>query len=335
VAKKVAEIAAFLQGQVIGDGDAVIRNITGIDEAEEGDLTFLANPKYRKHLGSTRASAILVAPGSEASAKTLIVVQDPYASLARLLAWFYPPEETFTGVSDRTVIEEGAVVAPDAVVYPFVFVGKGARIEGGVVLHPGVVVGRGAVIGEESILHPNVTVYRQCIIGKRVILHAGVVVGSDGFGYANPARENLKVPQVGIVQIDDDVEVGANTTIDRGTLGKTWIKRGVKIDNLVMIAHNVVIGENSVIVAQVGISGSTRLGRSVVLGGQAGLVGHITLGDGNLQRRPRGPDRCRGARHTPCRLVEAPGHDTQIARNAKQDRFAYKKDRRSREENRG
>jgi UDP-3-O-[3-hydroxymyristoyl] glucosamine N-acyltransferase len=282
LAKKVVEIAEFLKASVVGDGDAVIRNIKGLDEAEEGDLTFLANPKYRKRLETTRASAVLVAPGNELPAKTLIVVQDPYAALAKLLAWFYPPEETFTGISDRAVIEEGAIVAPDATLYPLAFVGKGARVEHRAVLYPGVAVGRNAVIGEDSILHPSVTVYRRCIIGKRVILHAGVVVGSDGFGYANPARENLKVPQVGIVQIDDDVEVGANTTIDRGTLGKTWIKSGVKIDNLVMIAHNVVIGENSVIVAQVGISGSTKLGRSVVLGGQAGLVGHITLGDGAM-----------------------------------------------------
>jgi len=278
--KKVSEIAEFLRAEVVGDGSTDIRNIKGLDEAVEGDLTFLANPKYRKRLETTRASAILLAPGSKAPAKTLIVVPDPYTALARLLAWFYPPEETVSGISNRAVIEEGAAVAPEATVHPLVFVGRGARIERRAVLYPGVVVGRGAVIGEDSVLHPNVAVYRNCIIGKRVVLHAGVVVGSDGFGYANPAQENLKVPQIGIVQIDDDVEVGANTTIDRGTLGKTWIKRGVKIDNLVMIAHNVVIGENSVIVAQVGISGSTKLGRSVVLGGQAGLVGHITLGDG-------------------------------------------------------
>jgi UDP-3-O-[3-hydroxymyristoyl] glucosamine N-acyltransferase len=280
VGKKVLEIAEFLKAAVIGDKDVVIRDIKGIDEAVEGDLTFIANPRYRKKIESTRASAILVSPDTKKSPKTLIVVDDPYASLAKLLAWFYPREEAAEGISSLAFIEKGASVAEDAVIYPFVSVGSKARIESGAVLHPGVAVGREAVIGEKSVLYPNVTVYPGCLIGKRVILHAGVVVGSDGFGYANPGRENLKVPQVGIVQIDDDVEVGANTTIDRGTLGKTWIKRGVKIDNQVQIAHNVVIGENSIIVSMVGISGSTKLGRSVVLGGQAGLVGHITLGDG-------------------------------------------------------
>jgi UDP-3-O-[3-hydroxymyristoyl] glucosamine N-acyltransferase len=164
-------------------------------------------------------------------------------------------------------------------VYAGAFVGKGAKIAEGAILYPGVYVGPGAVVGEGSILYPNVTVYRRCLIGKRVILHAGVVVGSDGFGFANPGLENRKVPQVGIVQIDDDVEIQANTTIDRGTLGRTWIQRGAKIDNLVQIAHNVVIGENSIIVSQVGISGSTRLGKRVIIGGQAGLVGHINVGD--------------------------------------------------------
>jgi UDP-3-O-[3-hydroxymyristoyl] glucosamine N-acyltransferase len=170
-------------------------------------------------------------------------------------------------------------VADGATVYAGAFVGRGANIGRGAVLYPGVYVGPDAAVDEDSILYPNVTVYRRCLIGRRVVLHAGVVVGSDGFGFANPGVENRKVPQVGIVQIDDDVEIQANTTIDRGTLGKTWIQRGAKIDNLVQIAHNVVIGENSIIVSQVGISGSTRLGKRVLIGGQAGLVGHINIGD--------------------------------------------------------
>jgi UDP-3-O-[3-hydroxymyristoyl] glucosamine N-acyltransferase len=166
------------------------------------------------------------------------------------------------------------------VVYPGVYVCSGARVEKQAVLYPGVFIGRDAAVGEASILYPGVTVYRRCRIGRRVVLHAGVVVGSDGFGFALPGRENRKIPQVGYVQIDDDVEIGANTTIDRGALGRTWIQRGVKIDNLVQIAHNVVIGEYSIIVAQVGISGSTQLGKGVVIGGQAGIVGHIRIGDG-------------------------------------------------------
>jgi UDP-3-O-[3-hydroxymyristoyl] glucosamine N-acyltransferase len=280
VERSVSEIAEHLHADVVGDGTVVIRDIQGIDEAQEGDLTFIANPKYRKHIATTRASAILVSPDIKESSKTLLVVKDPYVALTRILSLFYPPEQDFTGISGQAFIEEGAFVAEGAVLYPQVYVGREARIESRAVLYPGVVIGPGAMVGEESILYPNVTIYRRCRIGKRVVLHAGVVVGSDGFGYANPGRENLKVPQVGIVQIDDDVEIGANTTIDRGTLGKTWIQRGAKIDNLVQIAHNVVIGEKSIVVSQVGISGSTKLGRSVILGGQAGLVGHITVGDG-------------------------------------------------------
>jgi len=277
--KTLSEIAAFLQGSVVGDGAVEIRDIKGLDEAGEGDLTFLANPRYRKKVASTAASAVLVQAPVEGTGKNFIVVKDPYAALARLLALFYPEEQEFRGVSPDAFIGPGADVAEGATVYPGAYVGSGARIGRGSVLYPGVYLGPGASVGEDSILYPNVTVYRRCIIGSRVILHAGVVVGSDGFGFANPGIENRKVPQVGIVQIDDDVEIQANTTIDRGTLGRTWIQRGAKIDNLVQIAHNVVIGENSIVVAQVGISGSTRLGKRVIIGGQAGLVGHIQVGD--------------------------------------------------------
>lgn len=277
--KTLSEIAAFLGGDVSGDGGIVIERIRGIEEAGEGDLTFLANPKYRKNLETTGASAILVARDTTCEGKNLLLVDDPYRALGRLLALFYPEEEETAGIREQASIDAGADVSPEAVVYPGVHICRGARVEARAVLYPGVFIGRDAVIGAGSILYPHVTVYRRCLIGKRVILHAGVVVGSDGFGFAVPGRENQKIPQVGYVQIDDDVEIGANTTIDRGTLGRTWIQQGVKIDNLVQIAHNVVIGERSVIVAQVGISGSTQLGQGVIIGGQAGLVGHIRLGD--------------------------------------------------------
>ncbi|MDI6776699.1 MAG: UDP-3-O-(3-hydroxymyristoyl)glucosamine N-acyltransferase [Syntrophales bacterium] len=277
--KTLNEMAELLNGKVVGNGFVVIERIQGIDEAGEGDLTFIANPQYRKKLETTNASAILVSPGTESTGKNLLIVPDPYAALGQALALFYPEETEPAGVSKNAFIEGGAVVSKEATIYPGVYVGAGARIERGVVLYPSVFVGRDAVIDEDSVLYSNVTVYRRCVIGKRVILHAGVVVGADGFGFARPGEENLKIPQVGIVQIDDDVEVGANTTIDRGTLSKTWIQRGVKIDNLVQIGHNVVIGENSVIVAQVGIAGSARLGKSCIIGGQAGLGGHISIGD--------------------------------------------------------
>jgi UDP-3-O-[3-hydroxymyristoyl] glucosamine N-acyltransferase len=279
VERTLTEIAAYLGGDVHGDSTVRIARISAIDEAGPGDLTFVANAKYLRRLETTAASAVLVAPGTVCAGKNLVVVADPYAALGRLLTLFHPEPEEEAGIRAGACIEAGAVVSPEALVYPGVHVCRGARIARGAVLHPGVFIGRDASVGEESVLYPRVTVYRRCLIGRRVVLHAGVVVGSDGFGFAAPGRDNLKIPQVGIVQIDDDVEIGANTTIDRGTLGRTWIQRGVKIDNLVQIAHNVVIGEDSIIVAQVGISGSTQLGRGVVVGGQAGLVGHIRIGE--------------------------------------------------------
>ena len=277
--KTLNEIAALLNGRVVGDGFTIIEGIRGIDEAGKGDLAFIANPQYRQKLETTNASAVLVSPGTENPGKNLLIVPDPYIALGQALAIFYPEEPEPARISKNAFIEEGAVVSKEATVYPGVYIGAGARIERGVILYSGVFVGRGAFIGEDSVLYPSVTVYRRCIIGKRVVLHAGVVVGADGFGFAAPGEKNLKILQVGIVQIDDDVEVGANTTIDRGTLSKTWIQRGVKIDNLVQIAHNVIVGENSVIVAQVGIAGSARLGKSCIIGAQAGLGGHITIGD--------------------------------------------------------
>jgi UDP-3-O-[3-hydroxymyristoyl] glucosamine N-acyltransferase len=280
--KTLREIAAYLQGSVIGDPHTVIKGLQGIDEAEAGDLTFIANPKYRGRLETTRASAILVMPGTESPGKNLLVVDDPYTAFGRLLQLFYAEGEIQQGVSPKAHIEAGAHVSPEAVVYPGVYIGHRARISPRAVLYPGVFVGPDVQIGEETILYPNVVIYRRCLIGKRVILHAGVIVGADGFGFALPGRENTKIPQIGIVQIDDDVEIGANTTIDRGTLGKTWIQKEVKIDNLVQIAHNCVIGEKSIIVSQVGISGSTKLGKSVLIGGQGGLVGHIEIGDGAM-----------------------------------------------------
>jgi UDP-3-O-[3-hydroxymyristoyl] glucosamine N-acyltransferase len=279
VKKTLSDIAELLGGNVSGDGGIVIERIRGIDEAGEGDLTFVANPKYRNKLETTGASAVLVAPATACAGKNLLIVEDPYIALGRLLALFHPEEQETAGIRENACIEAGADVSPEAVVYPGVHICHGARIERRAVLYPGVFIGRDASVGEESILYPRVTIYRRCLIGRRVVLHAGVVVGSDGFGFARPGVENLKIPQVGYVQIDEDVEIGANTTIDRGTLGRTWIQRGVKIDNLVQIAHNVVIGEHSIIVAQVGISGSTQLGKGVVIGGQAGLVGHIRIGD--------------------------------------------------------
>ncbi|MGA2553447.1 MAG: UDP-3-O-(3-hydroxymyristoyl)glucosamine N-acyltransferase [Smithella sp.] len=275
----IAEIALFLGGTVIGSDDTIINDIRSIEEANEGDLTFIANKKYLKKLKLTNASAILVSPQTTAEGKNLIIVTDPYAALGKLLTLFYPLEHGRSGVSPDAYIEDGAIVSPDATIFPRAFISKGAKIGKGTVIYPGVFIGVNSSVGENSTIYANVTVYHSCIIGKRVILHSGVVIGADGFGFASPGKDNIKNPQVGYVQIDDDVEIGANTTIDRAALEKTWIQHNVKIDNLVQIAHNVVIGENSVIAAQVGISGSTKLGKSVIVGGQTGMVGHINIGD--------------------------------------------------------
>ncbi|MGD0022556.1 MAG: UDP-3-O-(3-hydroxymyristoyl)glucosamine N-acyltransferase [Smithellaceae bacterium] len=273
------EIARILGGTVIGRDDVVINNIKSIEEANEGDLTFIANKKYLKKMKLTQASAILAPPQTVAEGKNLIIVADPYASMGKLLLIFFPVEHGHKGISKDAYIEEGAIVSPEANVFPKAFISRGAKLERGAVIYPGAYIGRNVVVGENSVIYANVTVYHSCIIGKRVILHSGVVIGADGFGFASPGISNAKIPQVGIVQIDDDVEIGANTTIDRATMGKTWIQRNVKIDNLVQVAHNVVIGENSVIAAQVGISGSAKLGKSVIVAGQTGIVGHISIGD--------------------------------------------------------
>jgi UDP-3-O-[3-hydroxymyristoyl] glucosamine N-acyltransferase len=273
------EIAELLGGTVIGNDTVVIENIRPIEEACDGDITFLSNMKYLKQLKNTAASAILAAPSMQITGKNLVIVDDPYAAFAKLIALFYPLKHSFSGISKEAYIAQGAEVSPKATIFPRAYISSGAKIAKGAVIYPGVFIGNNACIGENSMLYANVAVYSGSQIGKRVILHSGVVVGGDGFGFAAPGKGNYKIPQVGFVQIDDDVEIGANCTIDRATLGKTWIQRNVKIDNLVQIAHNVVIGENSVITSQVGISGSTKLGKSVIVGGQVGIVGHITIGD--------------------------------------------------------
>lgn len=273
------EIAKLLDGTFTGNGDTVIENIRPIDEAGVGDITFVTNRKYFKKIKTTKASAILVSPQVPANGRNLVVTADPYTGVGKLLALFYPQEQGFYGISPDAYIEKGAIVSDQATVFPRAYVSAGARIEKGAVIYPGVFVGQNAMVGEDSILYANVTVHHDCILGKRVILHSGAVIGGDGFGFASPGKSNFKIPQVGFVQIDDDVEIGSNTTIDRGTMGKTWIGRNVKIDNLVQIAHNVVVGENSVITSQVGISGSTNLGNSVIVGGQTGIVGHINIGN--------------------------------------------------------
>jgi UDP-3-O-[3-hydroxymyristoyl] glucosamine N-acyltransferase len=277
--KRLKELAEWVSGTVVGDGEVEISGVGAIEEAQAGEITFLANPKYLPKLSETHASAIIVSKEVTQADKPLLSVTNPYLAFAKILTLFSHQPYQPKGVDSNTWISPTAKLGKDLTLYPFVYIGDHCSIEDRVTLYPGVYVGENSRIGEDSVLHSNVSIYSGTIIGKRVILHSGVVVGSDGFGYVKEGNRNVKIPQVGSVVIEDDVEIGANVTIDRATLGSTIIRRGVKIDNLVQVAHNVAIGEDSIIVAQVGISGSTTIGKNVTLAGQVGVVGHIEIGD--------------------------------------------------------
>ena len=277
---RVADIAGFLEGEIVGDGDTVITGISGITEARDGDLSFIAQPKYAEYLSTTKASALIVSREFSESRIPLIRVDNPYLAFARFLTHVTQSERTYSGVAEGAFVHEDADVADEVIIMPHAYVGRGAVVKSRAIVHPGVYVGDNAIIGEETILYPNVTVMERCILGDRVIIHAGTVIGSDGFGFAHDGSRPVKIPQVGIVRIDDDVEIGSNCSIDRAALGMTWIKSGVVMDNLVQIGHNVVVEENSIIISQVGISGSTHIGKNVILTGQAGILGHLTVGDG-------------------------------------------------------
>jgi UDP-3-O-[3-hydroxymyristoyl] glucosamine N-acyltransferase len=275
------QVAALVEGVLEGaDPEHKINNIKALEDAGPEHLSFLANPRYARLLPACRAGAVLVSREQEVPPGLGVIrVDNPYLAYAQILTMAVSRPYQASGVHPTAVVDAGARIGREVSIHAQVRVGAGAIVGDRVVLHPGVCLQAGAQVGDDSILYPNVTVYHDCVLGRRCIVHAGAVIGADGFGFV-PGEVYYKIPQIGIVQIDDDVEIGANTTIDRAALGRTWIQRGVKIDNLVHIAHNCVVGEGSVIVAQVGVSGSTKLGRRVVLGGQVGLVGHITVGDG-------------------------------------------------------
>jgi UDP-3-O-[3-hydroxymyristoyl] glucosamine N-acyltransferase len=278
--RRLKELAALVGGDLSGDGEIEIRAVTPIDEAGHGDITFITNPKYRRLLAKTKASAVIVSKEEEApSTINLIRVEDPYLAFAKVLDIFKPVTTRYKGIHPKAEIHKNTVIGENTSIYPCVVVDDGARIGNRVVLYPGVYIGCNAAVEDDTVLYPNVTVREGCKIGRRVMVHANSVIGSDGFGYAREGDAHFKVPQIGIVVIEDDVEIGACVTIDRATFGRTVIRRGTKIDNIVQIAHNVDIGEDSIIVAQVGISGSTKVGKRVTLAGQVGVVGHIEIGD--------------------------------------------------------
>jgi UDP-3-O-[3-hydroxymyristoyl] glucosamine N-acyltransferase len=285
-AKTLAELAREVGGAVVGDGEVKLHRVASIEEAGPGEITFLANPRYYTYLEACRAGAIIVAPEMVArdnpnlAEKNYLEVADPYFAFAKIHQLFSPPPRFDPGVSPGAYVEADAVIGAGATIFPHAFVGKRARIGARSVLYPGVFIGEAAEVGEDCELHPNAVVRHGCKVGNRVILHAGAVIGSDGFGYAGRGANRVKIPQAGIVEVRDGAEIGANTTVDRATFGRTVIGRGAKLDNLVQIAHNVVVGDYSIIAAQVGVAGSTRLGQDVTLAGQVGVVNHLEIGDG-------------------------------------------------------
>jgi UDP-3-O-[3-hydroxymyristoyl] glucosamine N-acyltransferase len=281
----LGEVAAQTGGWVAPEAAAQeISGLASLDDANTGDLAFFGNPKYLKSLRKSRATAALVPHGfGEEVPPIRIWVDDPGAAFATLLPAFVPPAIAFTpGVHPTAVVPSEATVGEGVFIGPYVVVEPGADIGARSIIAAHSYIGHGVRIGEDCRIHPHVTIRERCTLANRVILHSGVVIGADGFGYEFRDGGHQKIPQTGIVQIEDDVEIGANSTIDRARFGRTWIRKGTKIDNLVQIAHNVTIGEHSILCAQVGISGSTRIGNFVTLAGKAGINGHIEIGDGAI-----------------------------------------------------
>jgi UDP-3-O-[3-hydroxymyristoyl] glucosamine N-acyltransferase len=280
-ALRVAELARALGGDVFGDGAALVTGVAGIREARPGDVTFLANPRYEPYLEQTRASVVLLAEPRPSLCVPQIVHASPYLAYLKAVKLFRgerprPP----AGVHPTAVIDPTAVLGAEVSVGPHAVVEAGATIGERTVLMAGVYIGHQSVLGADCWLYPNVTVCEECAIGNRVVVHPGAVIGADGFGYVRDSGAYQKVPQVGTVHIADDVEIGANTCIDRATTGVTTIGSGSKIDNLAQIGHNVVLHENVIVVAQVGVSGSTEVGRGATIAGQAGIGGHLQIGEG-------------------------------------------------------
>jgi len=280
VRKTLEEVAELINGEIVGDGNPVITGASGIKEAKEGDVTFVANSRYAHLINQTNASAIIVSMDIVTAAKPLIRTEDPSLAFAKIVSLLAPNEFHFPrGIHPTAIIGDKVKLGKDVSIQAYTVIEDNVDIGDRSVLYPGVYVGHHTKIGSDVLIYPHVTIRERIVMGNRVIIHSGTVIGSDGFGFATVKGVHHKIPQIGTVVIEDDVEIGANVTIDRARFDKTLIKKGTKIDNLVQIAHNVVIGENSIIVAQVGISGSTVIGNNVTLAGQSGAVGHITIGD--------------------------------------------------------
>lgn len=280
-----AQIAGIINGKIEGDDNVCVSSFGKIENAQNGQLAFLANPKYEEHLYNTKASVIIINDSQELKQElkaTLIRVPDAYSAFATILASYQKMmTEHLAGIQQPVFISPNAKLGENIFIGAFSYVGENVTIGNNVKIFPQVFLGDDAKIDDDTILYPGVKIYHECVIGKRVTVHANTIIGSDGFGFA-PQQDGTfkKVPQIGNVIIEDDVEIGANATIDRATIGSTIIKTGAKLDNLIQIAHNVEVGERTVIAAQAGVSGSTKIGKNVMIGGQAGLAGHLQIADG-------------------------------------------------------
>ena len=275
-------IADVLNGQLKGDPDKIIRGVAPFDAAGPEDITVAGNPKFIKRIGESTAGAVIVPAQVDECDKNLVMVEHPMVAFAHAVSLFYPAPQPRERIHLKAALGQNVKTGREVDIGPCAVIGDRVILGNNVSIGPGVVLGDDVVIGDDVLLHPNVTILERCIIGNRVIIHSGTVIGSDGFGFAPDGKIYHKQPHTGIVRVGDDVELGAGNTIDRATFGETRIGSGVKTDNLVHIAHNVTIGDNTVIVSQVGISGSVSIGDNVILAGQAGIAGHLKIGDGAI-----------------------------------------------------
>jgi UDP-3-O-[3-hydroxymyristoyl] glucosamine N-acyltransferase len=277
----LSELAQRLECRLEGDGGLEIRRVVGLEEAGEGDLTFFANPKYASKLRRTRASAVIIGDDAPAAPCSMLRSKQPYLTFANALSFFIPSAHPAPGIDKLTVVAPDAVLGRDVSIGPFCSVGRGAQIGARTIVYPNVCVGDGAVIGDDCVIHSHVAIRERVSIGHRVVIQNGAVIGGDGYGFVRrPDGTHQKIPQTSVVIIEDDVEIGANTAIDRPAIGETRIRAGAKLDNLVQIGHGVTIGRNTLLAAQVGVAGSTSIGDNVTLGGQVGVAGHVNIGQG-------------------------------------------------------
>lgn len=276
-------IADFLKGEIAGDPAVIVNTVARIEEGKKGALSFLANPKYEPYIYQTDSSVVLVNrdfTAAEPVKATLIKVDNSYEAFASLLTLVEQSRPKKKGVHPTAVVDEGTSIGRDAYIGAYVYIGENCKIGNNCRIYPQSYIGDGTIIGDDCLIYPGVKIYHDCILGNKCTIHAGSVIGSDGFGFAPQSEsEFMKIPQIGNVILEDHVEIGANVTIDRATMGSTIIRRGVKLDNLIQVGHNVEIGENTVMAAQTGIAGSTRVGRNCMFGGQVGIAGHLRVAD--------------------------------------------------------